>query len=124
MDHEARVQALYRHLDKLGASRIDVVPPLWRLLWRFGFHLAPPPFQSFGFNAVLTGGSFAIALGLFLWWISPQSYPLPTFVGYMAFISVAFGLAMATYARYLARRFQLGNWDDYGIEAGEDARAG
>ena len=59
MDHQAKVQAMYRHMDALGVSRSTAAPPLWRLLWRAGIEIPPPLFIPFLSAALGMGPSSA-----------------------------------------------------------------
>jgi hypothetical protein len=42
-------------LAQRGVRKYTAAPPLYRVLWRLGFDIAPPPFATFWSNALLMG---------------------------------------------------------------------
>jgi hypothetical protein len=119
MTHKDKVQALYRHMQVLEVSEWTAAPPLWRLLWRVGYELPPPMFNAFMHNALLLGVVFGIGWGLLMAVAQTVLMPLPlmgslaTWAGAAIMAGVLFGLFMASYFHWLARKHRLGSWDSY-----------
>jgi hypothetical protein len=101
-------------LAATGMLRSSYEPPLYRLLWRLGLFLPPPHFASFGFNFVFAAAWFGVLWGAITW---------PLFWSHMGMSGVAaailaiaagvlFGLAMASYYRYAARKLKLPAWSE------------
>lgn len=57
-------------LAKTGMWRSNYEPPILRLMWRAGVDVPPPHFAQFWQNAVVTGGFYAIAWGLLMYFLS------------------------------------------------------
>jgi hypothetical protein len=104
-----------------GVWRSTAAPPLYRLLWRLGVAAPPPLFQSFlsltGVLGAFFGLSLALAYGTALFVAAPdlagpgeRSLAAVT-TGVLA--GLLFGLPMAVYYRWYARRLGLPAWDEY-----------
>lgn len=91
-------------------------PPLLKLLKKMGCEVRPPHYSSFVKNALFEGLFFAVSWGLlmaiFLW--SPQNYPLIVWLLSSAAAGLMFGLSMAGYYKYSARKHKLSTWDELG----------
>ena len=104
-----------QHLHALGVSAGTVAPPLWRLLWRMGVDVPPPLFLRFLPAAALLGGFFGLGWGLLMWpmYWARHGLPLGAALAAMVFAGTSFGLLMAAYLRFMARRHRLPAWADY-----------
>ena len=121
MSFEEKLAAAFTLLESTGIRRGNYAPPLYRSLWRFGVKLPPPHFNNFGTNFVVMGTFFSIGLGLFMWLLTWMTPPMPPDVtsgvcgvfGTALLAGVLFGLGMAGYYRYGARKHQIPLWRDF-----------
>jgi hypothetical protein len=104
-----RMLAIADEVEAQGVSRYRSAPPLYRFLWRLGFRVKPPLYQSFVMSVVTNGAGFAITLGLFKLLFdaftdgsSPSATIVASCVG-----GLVFGLIMAFTLGRQARRIQL-----------------
>lgn len=106
---------MHKHMAAMGVSPSTAAPPIWRLLWRLGVELPPPLFMSFWQAAFFMGGFFGVSWGLVMWLVqwSRQGMPFELVLGACASAGVLFGLCMAAYFRYLARKHELPSWEAY-----------
>jgi len=104
-----RVAAMRRQLAELGIADSTAAPPLWKLLWRMGFAVPPPPFMGFGQITLLMGGFFGVFWGLLMWLITWSRQGVPTWIAVTASVlaGALFGVCMAIYFRRLARKHGL-----------------
>lgn len=115
MTHTEKLEAMKRHMAALGILPSTAAPPAWRLLWRFGVEIPPPIFLGFWRAALYMGAIFGVLWGalmwllLWAWWGMPLSFILVSALA----AGVLFGLLMATYYRYLARKHNLPSWAEY-----------
>jgi|JI8StandDraft_2_1071088.scaffolds.fasta_scaffold280417_1 hypothetical protein len=99
-----------------GISPGTAFPPAWRVLWRLGVEVPPPPFVGFVPLALITGVVFGVLFGLAIWLFavtgiietSPASIPARA-----GLAAALFGLFMAAYYRRLARKHSLGSWEAF-----------
>jgi hypothetical protein len=115
MTHSEKIMRLYQHLPELGIPPLTAVPPLYRILWRFGVEIPPPLFVRFSTLALTAGGFFAVGFGSFLWLFSsldptPSAISIPV-ISLLA--GILFGLAMAAHYRHIARQASLPSWFEY-----------
>ena len=104
-----RVAAMRRQLTELGIANSTAAPPLWKLFWRMGWAVPPPPFMGFGQITLLMGGFFGVFWGLLMWlflW-SQQGMPVWIAVAAALLAGTAFGVCMAIYFRRIARKHGL-----------------
>jgi len=114
MNFEKRREVALALLQKTGIWRSNYKPPILRLLWRIGFDAPPPHFASFFANFILSGVSFGTIWGFVMWFAlwSPQGMPFSR-AAFAAFLAgLYFGLVMAVYYRYSARKHSLPKWSD------------
>ena len=115
MTHQEKLEMMFRHTDALGIGRSTVAPPAWRLLWKAGLRTPPPVFLGFLPLALGMGLFFAIGWGLlmwvFMWWRQGMTVAATAVVALVA--GVMFGVAMASYYRYHARKLRLPDWTTY-----------
>jgi hypothetical protein len=67
--HAEKVEYLIRDLAHHGWQRNAVAPPLFRLLWKLGIEVPPPPFLGYLGHALLIGGFFSVGwyLSMLVW---------------------------------------------------------
>jgi len=113
MTHQEKVAYFIADLRKRGINQYTAAPPLWRFAWRLGIDLPPPHFIGFSSLALMTGVPFGLLWGLAMWLLlwSHSSVWLSASAG--AAVGVAFGLSMAGYFRYSARKLKLPSWEEY-----------
>src|SRR5437867_3917295 len=105
---------MLKDLSEKGVGKNTAGPPFYRLLWRFGFDVTPPPFASFWSITLQMGVFFGVAWGIVMWfWIWRQSLPLVFAILVSAVAGFCFGLAMAAYHRRRFGKLGLPRWEDY-----------
>jgi hypothetical protein len=112
MNYPSKLSSALAILAATGMSRSSYEPPLYRLLWRVGLFLPPPHFASFGFNFVFMAASFGTLWGAIMWvlvwsWLGGSGVAAAIAA---AAAGVLFGLTMAAYYRYGARKHKLPLW--------------
>ncbi len=115
MDHRQKVEHLLDDFDRRGIGRNTAAPPLYRLLWRLGVEIPPPHFAGFWPLALSTGPFFAVCWGLLMWFLLWRSDDMPVAIAVVTSLlaGLAFGLIMAAYYRWRARKLALPPWKDY-----------
>jgi hypothetical protein len=115
MTHHEKLERMYRHMETLGIGKSTSAPPAWRLLWRFGIEVPPPLFTPFVPGALAMGASFGFLWGLIMWAAFWARQGIPVGLMTIAALSAGtlFGLTMAAYFRYLARKHGLPSWTQY-----------
>ena len=123
MDHQAKVAYLLKDFEQRGISTYTAAPPFYRLLWRLGFEVTPPHFASFSAIAQLTGAGFGVAWGLFMclfvWSVAGSGAILSVFIAIIPAVvaGALFGILMAAYYRWQAKKLALPPWKDYPAKA-------
>jgi hypothetical protein len=113
MRFEEKLSAALGLLASTGMWHSNYAPPVYRLLWRLGAKTPPPHFRSFSANFVSAGVRFGVVWGL-LMWVTVWSHRSPYAVLAAAlFAGVFFGLGMAAYYRYGARKHRIPLWRDF-----------
>lgn len=109
---EQRAAALELLASK-GLPRASYSPTLVRALWRLGLEIPPPHFAGFGLNGVVFGGLFGVAWGLILWFAiwSRRGVDPRVALSVTGVVALVFGLGMASYFRFSARKHALPPWD-------------
>jgi uncharacterized protein DUF6404 len=112
MSYPSKLSSALAMLAATGISRRSYEPPLYRLLWRVGLFVPPPHFASFGFNFVFTGAWFGAFWGATMWLLVWPQLGVSGVVAAIAAVTagVLFGLIMAAYYRYGARKHKLPLW--------------
>jgi membrane associated rhomboid family serine protease len=114
MTREEKIATMINDLSLKGLGPYTSAPPLYRLLWRLGFDVPPPPFASFMSNALVMGIMFGIVWGLLMWFILWQGeFPVVGAIFTAVVAGVCFGLAMAAYYRWRVSKLGLPRWEDY-----------
>jgi uncharacterized protein DUF6404 len=113
-------------VEELRTRRVrkaTAAPLLYRLLWRLGVAIPPPLFQSFLGAAVLHGLLIGVPIGAFLACWDRRLAPVgATYYGTIA--GAIYGLLMATYLRWQARRLGLPRWADFPEVLGTEEEEG
>ena len=114
MTHAEKVEAMRSHMRALGVPASTAAPPAWRLLWRLGLETPPPLFLGFWPGALVMGGFFGLSWCLLMWLLLWRSQ-LPAWAMLLSAgaAGLLFGLIMAGYFRYLARKHALPAWSEY-----------
>jgi hypothetical protein len=110
-------------LASTGMWRSNYAPPLHRLLWKLGMRVPPPHFVGFAANFVSFGLWLGVVWGLLMWFTgwSRQSMAPQAALGAAIFVGLFFGLCMAGYYRYGARKHGIPPWRDF-RPADDDSR--
>ena len=116
MTRPQKLERYKQHMKARGVSGSTAFPPAWRLLWRLGLELAPPPFLSFASLALFTGVPFGLLFALGVWLLESiglrdMSVGEPLWAALIT--GPLFGLFMAAYYRRLARKHSLGPWVEF-----------
>lgn len=114
MNHNERLNKMYQDLSQRGIGKYTYAPPIYRLLWKMGIQIPPPHFSSFLFLFLFQGTFFGIFWGLVMWVLSWQQQNLSLHIFKSALAGLLFGLSMAGYYRYQAKKHDLPLWKDYG----------
>ena len=116
MTQLSKLETYKQKMADRGVGNAEAFPPAWRILWRFGLEIPPPPFLGFAPLAIFTGLTFGLSFGLLLF-----------LAGRVGIIDISaketlhsaliaaplFGLFMAAYYRHLGRKYGLGSWSDF-----------
>lgn len=112
MAYPPRIETALAHLAATGITKSNYAPPLFRILWRMGVHVRPPHFANFISNFLLMGSWFGFAWGMIMWlfvWRGAGKSPYAAAAGALM-AGAMFGLCMAAYYRYGARKYKLPEW--------------
>jgi len=102
-----------QHMAARGVDGATAFPPAWHLLWAVGVKVPPPPFLGFVSLALIAGGFFGPLFGLCAWLLGNRGVremPAADALWVVLITGTAFGLIMAAYYRFLARKHRLGSW--------------
>ena len=120
MNNHDKVSKLIADLGEQGYSEFTVAPPLFRMLWKHGIDIPPPLFMSFWSILVFGDALFAIGFGAFaavfiipMCLMGVENVPIMQSLVATVCAGLFFGVTMATYFRYQARKFLLPSWDKY-----------
>jgi hypothetical protein len=118
MTYPSKLSSALAMLAATGIGRSSYEPPLYRLLWHVGLFLPPPRFASFGFNFVFNAAWFATLWGAIMWLLLWSQLGGSGVVAAIAAVAagVLFGLTMAAYYRYGARKHGLDLWSRLKVE--------
>jgi uncharacterized membrane-anchored protein YitT (DUF2179 family) len=116
MTHREKVARLVQELTQKGVNQYSTAPPLFRFLWATGLEIPPPFFIRFVPLMLFMAVSFGIFAGLFMWLLTRWTFNIPTesLIVVAAAGGLLFGLFMAAYSRWKARRLGLPTWSEYG----------
>jgi hypothetical protein len=122
MRFDEKLTAALRLLASTGILRGNYAPPLHRLLWKLGAKIPPPHFLSFTANFVWSGIWFGVVWGLLMWftWSRTHGISVERALTVSIFAGLFFGLSMAAYYRYGARKHRIPLWKEF--HPADDAR--
>ena|SRR2546421_387366 len=120
MRFQQKLSAALALLASTGIWSGNYAPPLHRLLWKLGARVPPPHFLSFTANFVSAGVWFGVFWGLAMWLTVCSHQGLSRLAAAALFAGVLFGLCMAAYYRYGARKYGIPLWKDFQV-SDEDA---
>lgn len=114
-EFEVRLRQALALLDTKGLGKGTYAPPLFRLLWKLGIKVPPPHMAGFAFNSLLMGGFFGVFWSLLMWLMlwGRQGMPLAMVAIAALLAGALFGLAIAWYMRYSARKRAIPRWQDF-----------
>jgi hypothetical protein len=108
----AKQQAALQLMKEKGIRESDYHPLGLKILWGLGVDCPPPMMATFFKNALVCGGFFGAAMGLFFYvGLSSQSFGRALVGGIVC--GTFFGLAMATYFRSVRRKHNIPMWRDF-----------
>ncbi len=109
-----RLDAAHALLERKGLVGRKRGYFLTRQLWSVGITVLPPHFASFHANVLAQGSLFAICWGTGMWFFSwrDEDLTLLTWLLRSGITGALFGLVMATYYRWQARKHKLPTWND------------
>jgi hypothetical protein len=116
MTHREKIDHLIEELRKRRVNPYAVAPPAFRLLWAIGLKVPPPFFLGFFSLAFSMGILFAVSWGILMWlflWRRAQNVPTEVFIITSIIAGVVFGISMAFYYRWKAKKLNLPSWDKY-----------
>ena len=116
MTYEEKYQAALAELAAAGFRPKQTHPPLLRLLHRLGMKTRPPLYNSFWQNTVLLGGYFGLLWGILMYALIWRSNGVGLLGAIIASLlaGLLFGMAMAGFYRYSAKKRGLTPWQDLG----------
>jgi hypothetical protein len=129
MNREALVEAAVACVRARGVGADEAAPALFRLLWSLGVFVPPPHFLGFVSLASLMGGCFALGVApvavlamVGVWLAASDQLTLRDALAIAAGMSLAagglFGMAMAVWFRWRARRLSLPSWKRFAVSRG------
>jgi len=120
MNFEERRVASLAMLEATGMPRTSYAPLLVRILWQLRVKVPPPHFASFLGVFAVAATVFGFTWGLMMWLVrwSDQDMPLHRALVQIAFAGLVFGLLLALYYHYGARRHGLPKWEDISKSTG------
>jgi hypothetical protein len=124
MTHAEKVAYFLRDVAVRSASPYLVAPVSFRLLWRLGVPIPPPPFLGFRTNLLLWGTCAAVLVGLSAMVRLGHTPSLPLACGIMALsllAGLAAGLMLAGIHSGMAVRHGWLDWGQYPPQPGDAA---
>ena len=115
MEQREKIEAAVRDLRGRGVGAFTAAPPIFRWLWRLGVGVPPPLFIPFGKSAIALGVAFAVLWPAVGWLLRGGQFldSLPVEAATALLGGTLFGISMAGYYRYRARRLRLPAWEQY-----------
>ena len=120
MNFEERRIASLVMLAATGMPSTSYAPLLVRILWYLRFKVPPPHFASFLGVFAVAATVFGLTWGLLMWLVlwSDRDMPIQRALVQTAFAGLIFGLLLAVYYHYGARRHGLPKWEDISNSTG------
>ena len=113
-DFLARRDSALRLMSAKGLRHTSYAPMMHRIFWYCSVPIRPPHFASFLGNFLLMGGWFG---GFFMFLLIWSDMPASMAILLSVSAGVLFGVAMAGYFTYSARKHELPNWSELQVEA-------
>ena len=112
-DYDTRLTRALAELEASGIKRSNYAPPLFHLARRLGARPRLPHYMGFWQAVALTGPFFAVTWGLFMWIVFWLPRGLTGWAALLAALvaGLLFGIGMALYYRYSAKRAGLSRWE-------------
>src|SRR5262245_3833263 len=109
MTHKEKIDHFIGDMRRRGVGVWTAVPPAYRLALLLGISIRPPFFQSFATITVMVGSGWAIGFALIMHLLRWVPQGLPLFVEFVAYAmaGLLFGVTMAGYYKWRAKRFNL-----------------
>lgn len=116
LDFDTRYKFALNELKRSPMWKCNYLPLFHKLMRKWGRQSRPPHYNSFFSNTVLLSIYFSLAWGLILWFSVWSSQGVSILVAALSSIAAGtvFGLAMAGYYFYSAKRHSLTKWDELG----------
>ena len=116
MNHHEKVALLKEDLAARGVRKMTIAPPFFWLAWKMGVAVPPPHFLGFGALGLLMGGFFGVFWGAIMWLFVWSHQRMPVIGAGIVAVAAGlfFGIAMASYYRWSARKLSLPSWRNYG----------
>jgi len=114
MSFEMKKQAALAELKNSKIWQSNYQPPFLMFMWWLGKEERPPHYNGFLRNALTLGLFFGLFLGLIMWFFVWESGALPAIAAIVASLlaGAIFGLVMACYYSFSAKRNKLSRWED------------
>ncbi len=115
MDFNDKIVKMEQELHEKGIKKSTFAPIGYRMMWSLGIKITPPLFTSFISNFLFTGIQFGFFWGILMYffqWRNLERSFLSMFVTSLA-AGILFGLFISFYYRYLRKKYNLPEWDDY-----------
>lgn len=103
-----------QELEKSSILRVNYSPVFVQLIRKLGMQLPPPHYASFIANTLIMGVMFGTLWGVLMYLLvwKDQQLALNSMGVKVAISGLWFGLMMACYYKYSARKNQLTPWSD------------
>lgn len=117
MTFRQKLRHYARDMAERGVNLRSAAPPLHRFLWKMGFEVPPPLFQSFVSHLLLSAAVVALGVSAAAWAVvllmglSPDSLPRGLVLG--VGVGLIFGTLQGLASRITASRLGLPRWEDY-----------
>jgi len=107
-------EAAINELKESNIRPLNYTSPIHILFWKLGFKIRPAHYNSYLRNATFIGLWFSVVWGLLMWFFEwrSMSISIPVAVGFSVFAGALFGIILATYYKWSARKHNLSKWDD------------
>jgi hypothetical protein len=115
MTHRQKVDRHVAESKKVGVPPSTAAPPLFRLLWAPRVEVPPPLFLGFFPLFLVMGGFVGVVWGALSWLLLWQFLLMSVMDVISAAVAVGllFGLWVAVYYRWKAKKMGLPTWDCY-----------
>ena len=93
--------------------RSNYAPPLYRLLWKLGVNIPPPPFAFFWTNLFSFAAMYTLFWGTMMWFIcwKPRGTSVTSAIITSLLAGLIFGVSMALFHHWRKKANNLPEWD-------------